>query len=125
MDWNAAKIVVILSLAIPLPFAIMYKDSALFADDLRKSPFHADESCLSILVRRSRVQMEFNEASVSKRNLLTGELSDPSDLLDVKTLKVCRTTKSRPHPPLRPKCVGQFISRARYILWNATNTVCT
>jgi hypothetical protein len=62
---------------------------------------------------------------VSKRNLLTGELSDPSDLLDVKTLKVCRTTKSRPHPPLRPKCVGQFVSRARYLFWNATNTVCT
>jgi hypothetical protein len=53
------------------------------------------------------------------------ELSDPFDLLMSRQLKVGRTTKSRPHPPLRPKCVGQFVFCARYLLWNTTNTVCT
>ena len=53
--------------AIHLPFAIMYKDSALFADDLRNPFFMLTKSCLSILLLRcSLVHMEFNEASMSK-----------------------------------------------------------
>jgi hypothetical protein len=32
-------------------------------------------------------------------------------------------TRLPPHPPLRSKCRGQLVSRARDLLWNATDTV--
>jgi hypothetical protein len=44
--------------------------------------------------------MEFNEASVSKQNLLTEELSDPSESSDVKTLKSTQNNKITASSPI-------------------------
>jgi hypothetical protein len=56
---------------------------------------------------------------------VTGSLSDLFDLLIVQDTQNKVEWGSRSHSPLGPKCVGQFVFRARYLFWNATNTVCT